>query len=250
MFSFLVALQFLTTLPVPVWRQANDLEIARSLRYFPVTGVVIGGILALLYYLLSLWFPHQLVTLVMVIALIALTGALHIDGFLDSCDGLMGSHTVERRLEIMRDSRVGSFAVAGGWSLLSLKYLALFLVPPQLMLHALLLAPMLGRWAMVNAVVLFPYGRDKGFGSPYRMADSRQEWLLATAAVMLLGGLVLQWVGLVIPLFIIILTFLIGRWVMTRLPAGLTGDNYGAIAEITEVATWLIIQASAGLIMA
>jgi adenosylcobinamide-GDP ribazoletransferase len=233
-----------------VSRSAKDVEIARSLRYFPVTGLILGGILALIYYPLSLWFPHPLVTLLMVIALIALTGALHIDGFLDSCDGLMGCHTVERRLEIMRDSRVGSFAVAGGWSLLSLKYLALFLVPPQLMLHALLLAPLLGRWAMVNAVVMFPYGRDKGFGSPYRMSDNWHEWTLATAAVMILGWLVLRGAGLVIPLLIIGLTFVIGRWVMTRLPAGLTGDTYGAIAEITEVTTWLIIQAGAGLIIA
>lgn len=247
-FSFLVATQFLTTLPVPLWRETRSEDVARSVRYFPVVGALLGGMLALLNWLLGLWLPGSLVALFLIIALLILTGALHFDGFLDSCDGLFGYRTPERRLEIMRDSRVGSFAVAGGWALLSLKYAGLSLVPADLMPQALLITPMLGRWALVAAVVIFPYGRESGLGKMYKQHNTGRELILASIVVLLLAGLILHGPGVVLAGIIFILTLLIGRWVMTKLPAGLTGDTYGAIAEVSEMATWLLVGAGAAVI--
>src|SRR3954468_15825082 len=125
MFTFLAALKFLTTLPVPLRKPVEAEDLARGGRYFPLVGLLLGLILTLVYGLLILFLPSSLVTLLLVIALLVLTGALHFDGFLDSCDGLFGYHSTERRLEIMRDSRVGTFGVAGGICLLALKYAGL-----------------------------------------------------------------------------------------------------------------------------
>lgn len=250
LFSFLTALHFLTTLPIPLWREIQGEDIARSVRYFPLVGVILGGILALLAALLGGWLGLSplAVAVLLVIAHLMLTGALHFDGFLDSCDGLFGYRTPERRLEIMRDSRVGSFAVAGGWALLSLKFVGITQLPPDLLTRGLLIAPLLGRWALVLAVVIFPYGRESGLGLVYKQYNTKRELALAAVGVVLLSGLILQWVGLFLLLAASVLAWLIGRWVMTKLPAGLTGDSYGAIAELTEAVIWLGLSSAAGLL--
>lgn len=248
MFSFLTAMQFLTVLPVPLWREVQSVDVARSVRYFPLVGVVLGVLLTGLYWLLAWWLPGSLVALLLVIALLGLTGALHFDGFLDSCDGLLGYRTVERRLEIMRDSRVGSFAVAGGWALLSLKYAGLSSVPPDLMPQALLLGPLLGRWALVSVVVIFPYGRESGLGTMYKQHNTGRELALATLGVIVIAGLILRGPGIGLVGLTFVVALLCGRWVMSKLPAGLTGDSYGAVAELTEMTTWLLVGAGANVI--
>ena len=248
MFSFLVAVQFLTTLPIRVWREIQGEDIARSVRYFPLVGVLLGVLTTLLYRLLAGWLPPQIIPLVLVTTFLMVTGALHYDGFLDSCDGLFGYRSPERRLEIMRDSRVGSFAVAGGWVLLSFKYAGLSLVPPDLMPAALMMGAMLGRWALVVTVVIFPYGRETGLGKIYKQYNTRNELLLAAVGVSLLAALILHGPGLLGVGLASGLAWLIGRWIMTRLPAGLTGDSYGAIAELTEMASWLLIGVAPDLI--
>ncbi len=249
MFSFLVAIQFLTTLPVPLWREVQSVDVARSVRYFPIVGVLIGALLLGLDRLLVWWMPGSpVVPLVLVIALLMLTGALHFDGFLDSCDALFGYRSVERRLEIMRDSRVGSFAVAGGWGLLSLKYAALSQIPADLMPQALLIAPLLGRWGLVAAVVVFPYGRESGLGTVYKQYNTGRELALAAVGVLVLAGIILHGPGLGLVGIIFGVAWLVGRWVMTKLPAGLTGDSYGAIAELCEMTTWLLVASGASVI--
>jgi adenosylcobinamide-GDP ribazoletransferase len=192
--------------------------------------------------------PASVTDLLLVIALLMLTGALHFDGFLDSCDGLFGYRTPERRLEIMRDSRVGSFAVAGGFALLSLKYICLTNIPAELKTAVVLLAPLLGRWALVAAVVLFPYGRESGLGTTYKRYTTWKELALASLAILLFGFLILRWAGLGLALIILILAFLLGKYIMLKLPKGLTGDSYGAITELCEMFTWLLLAAGAGLI--
>ncbi len=248
MFSFLVAIQFLTTLPVPLWREVKGEDVARSVRYFPVVGVLLGLILTLLYWLLVWWLAPPVVNLLLVISLLMLTGGLHFDGFLDSCDGLFGFRTVEQRLEIMRDSRVGSFAVAGGWALLSLKFAGLSSIPGELMPSALVIGPLLGRWALVTAVVVFPYGRESGLGKIYKQFNTRRELGLALVGVSLLAALILRGSGLILVAGSFGVACLIGRWIMTKLPAGLTGDSYGATTEIVEMINWIVIGVAANVI--
>ena len=246
--SFLVALQFLTTLPIPLWRNSTGEDVGRSVRYFPVVGLVLGVMLALLNWLFRLVLPPTLTDLFLVIALIMLTGGLHLDGFLDSCDGLFGYRTPEQRLEIMRDSRVGSFGVAGGWALLTLKYFSLQNIPFDFKTLALLLAPVLGRWALVTAVVIFPYGRETGLGTIYKQHTKPRELLLASLGVALAAFLILGWAGLILALLIFGLAWLLGKYIMLKLPKGLTGDSYGAITEVCEMSTWLLIGLAASML--
>ena len=179
-------------------------------------------------------FPDFLSASVLVVALLVITRGLHLDGLMDTCDGLFGGFTKERRLEIMRDSQVGAFGVAGAVSVLLLQYGALVSLmdldePGQK--WALLLFPMLSRWAMVVTLGVFPYVRQQGLGSPFHQGAI--GWPTAAAAVsavvaaVLLGGI--AGAGMLAGATAIAL--LLG-WAMASKLGGLTGDTYGAVNEV------------------
>lgn len=182
-------------------------------------------------------FPVPLTAALLLVVLAAVTRGLHLDGFMDVCDGLFGGYTAERRLEIMRDSHVGAFAVVGAVSLLILKYGALvsllsLSVPGKE--WVLLLFPMLSRWAMVIQLGLFPYVRRQGLGSPLHQGTAKLATgfaaATAIAASVLLGGI--GGSGMLAGLTI--LAWLLGLG-MSKMLGGLTGDTYGATNEITEI---------------
>jgi adenosylcobinamide-GDP ribazoletransferase len=160
-----------------------------------------------------------------------LTGALHLDGFLDTCDGLLGGHTPETRLEIMRDERIGAYGFAGGILLILTKYSALTTLDGRV--PALLLAPIMGRWGMAAALFTFPYGREEGLGRQIKDNVSYEQIILATIIALAAVALTAGWVGLVL-FGIAVLTVWCGAiFTLKRIP-GLTGDIYGALNELVE----------------
>ena len=128
--AFLTAVQFLLISPAFIKRPFTARELGAAVGFYPLVGLILGGLLLAADYLLGLFMP-PLVRIALLLALwVILTGALHLDGFLDACDGLLGGFTPESRLEIMRDERVGAFALAGGVLLLLVKFSALSAVRP------------------------------------------------------------------------------------------------------------------------
>lgn len=235
---FLVALSFLTVCPAFRREAFTPKQISNSRAWYPVVGLLLGLALVALERGARLVFPPYLTAALLVAVLVALTRGLHLDGFMDVCDGLFGGYAPERRLEIMRDSHVGAFAVAGGATLLLLKFAALLAVlslPSPGRTVSLLLFPMLSRWAMVVALGAFPYVRQRGLGSPFHQGHARLSasfaLVVATAAAALLGGIG----GVAILSGVSLLAWCLG-WAMSRMLGGLTGDTYGAINELTEVA--------------
>ncbi len=254
------AFEFLTALPlrrVPLLRhileQPDPPRMTRTLAWFPFVGGVLGLVIALIDRALSGFLTRDLRTIGVLAALALLTGLLHLDGFMDSCDGLLGMRPVARRLEIMRDSRVGSYAVVGIILLLGTQYLALVHLPPLERFLAIILGPLFGRWAMVVALVSRPYARTAGAGSGFQ--GTRRQ--LCTSSISLVIGLVvLAWLPqfpLVSLHWLIALLCLWGiaaiaalawiAWASQRLGGGLTGDTYGAANELVTLAVWLMLPA-------
>jgi adenosylcobinamide-GDP ribazoletransferase len=234
--AVVVALQFLTTCPPILKRLFQPGELGRAVGYFPLIGAAIGLLLAGLGALLGLVFPGTVVAALLIVAWVIGTGSLHVDGFLDACDGLLGGYTPDDRLRIMRDERVGGFALSGGLLLFLTKYASLTALAGNA--AALVLAPVLGRWAMSMSIVLFPYARDKGLGRDMKDHAGRLQLALSTiiaAAVALLTG-PLQ--GLTALAVAAIVTWAIARFALQRIP-GLTGDIYGAMCEIVEACVLL-----------
>ena len=230
----MAALSFLTVIPATWKRTPSQRDISNSRAYFPAVGLLMGIMLVGLERGCREVFPEFLTGAVLVLALLVITRGLHLDGLMDTCDGLFGGFTKERRLEIMRDSQVGAFGVAGGVSLLLLQYGALVSLlslaePGQK--WALLLFPMLSRWSMVAALAAFPYVRQQGLGSPFHQGaigwPTAAAAISAVVAAVLLGGI--AGAGMLAGATAIAL--LLG-WAMASKLGGLTGDTYGALNEV------------------
>jgi adenosylcobinamide-GDP ribazoletransferase len=156
-------------------------------------------------------------------------------------DGMAGHRTPEKRLEIMRDSRIGGFGAIGLGLVLLIEYVTLSNIPgPDLVKpFVLVLAPVLSRWAMVNAIFVYPYARPTGLGRAFKDAVSGQQFVIATliAAAVALGLLGVS--GLII---------MAGCWILINLLAvylrhqlnGLTGDTYGAINETAVISVFVL----------
>ena len=236
MISLLTAFQFLTTFPPIIRRAFTAQELGRAVGFFPLVGLALGGVLYGLKVSLSLIFPPQVVAVFILALWLLLTRALHFDGFLDTCDGLFGGFTPERRLEIMRDSRVGAFGVAGGGLLLLAKYATIVSLPH---LSGLLLAPILGRWVLTIAIFTYPYARDKGMGRDMKDNVRWPQVILATVVTVLAAWLFAAWAGLLALLVAGIVLWLGASFILNHIP-GLTGDSYGALCELTELASLLL----------
>lgn len=238
--SFLAALQFLTS--VPIRRDFHPEQLGRATTCFPVVGLIIGLILAGLNWVLGLILPPAVVNALLIVALVLITGALHLDGFADTFDGIAGHRSAEERWQVMRDSRAGAFGIVGVVLLLLVKYVSLNSVPPALMTATLIFMPVVSRWAMVYAVFAYPYAHPEGLGTAYKRATRWPQFTVATVITIVVAAVLF-------PFFSIAGFILIGGiWIVTAAFAyylknkfaGLTGDTYGAINEVAEVAVLLL----------
>ena len=239
--SFLIALAFLTVMPLPEGRRVSPEEVGRSGAFFPLVGAILGVVLVGLNWLFGLVLPPSLVNMGLLVALILLTGVLHLDGFIDTCDGLAGSKTPQERWEVMRDSRVGSFGVVGAFSLLLLKYICLSGLPEPFRVAGLVLMPTLSRWAVVCPIFAFPYAKPEGLGRVFKEQTSRRSLILATLVTLVLSLGLFRAMGIALMFGVWLVAMVLAAFLSRRF-AGLTGDNYGAIIEVTEVIALIIIS--------
>jgi len=231
--AFLEALRFLTIIPISRRRVLQGSELASSMAYFPLVGAVLGSILALWDILLSHFWSNSLVAAFMVVALVVLTGGLHLDGLADTVDGLLGGGSREEKLRIMEGSTIGTFGALALLCTILLKFALLMELPAPLRREALFLLPVLGRWAMVYALFLSPAAKGRGMGSFFKAHGQGRGFVIATIVAVTLSLLFGPW-GLVLLLAVWLATALLSRAIARQL-GGLTGDNYGAICEIDEV---------------
>jgi adenosylcobinamide-GDP ribazoletransferase len=240
--GLLAALQFLTVLPVK--RSFTNEQIGRATIWFPVVGIIIGAILFGFNYVFRLILPGSVVNILIVVALVVLSGGLHLDGLADTIDGMAGHRTPERCLEIMRDSRIGGMGAVGIALFLILEYVSLNSIPARWVPFTLLATPVVSRWAMVNSIYFFPYARQSGLGLPFKQSVKWQQLFIATLITLLVAILLFKLAGLII---------IAVTWLMVALAAfyfkhqlnGLTGDTYGAINEIAFTSVLLVVSALA-----
>lgn len=244
--SLLLAIQFLTAIPVRVPGDITPQETARSTAWFSVVGLMLGAILALVDAGLRAVLPPTVSAALLLLVWVALTGALHLDGFLDCCDGLLAARPPERRLEILRDTRVGAFAVAGGICLLLVKVAGLLELPSDERMAALFVIPAITRAALVYAMRAYPYARP-GPGLGQLCRDSLTWSEVAVAGLVALGfaALILGLLGLALCLWVWLIAVSVAWLVQRRIP-GLTGDVYGAINELAEAGAIVLVVAVRG----
>lgn len=239
-----MAVSFYTRIPVSMSHKISNDKQASSIIYFPVIGWIVGGVGALIFQIGLFFFPLSVALLFSMISTILLTGALHEDGFADSCDGFGGGWTRQEILIIMKDARLGSFGLLGLTLLLFLKYVTLLSLDTSRISLLLIAAHSLSRSAAVSLLYSYDY-----VGLP-EIAKARALVKRISGrelGILFLLGM-LPWLFLMEGVFwlvlipIIILRWLLGYYFNRRL-GGVTGDCLGAAQQLSEVLCYLFVLA-------
>jgi adenosylcobinamide-GDP ribazoletransferase len=237
MTPIIAAFQFLTIFPTLIRRMFTSREMGQSVAWFPLVGLILGFSLYAVHYTSQLIFPSNVSAVLTIFAWVIFTRAFHLDGFMDTCDGLFGGFTPERRMEIMKDSRMGAFGVAGGILVLLTQYSAL--ESSVNVFAALILATTLGRWASPLVIYVFPYVREDGLGSEMKRNVTFKEIVIATLIAGLTSWFLFSWLGFALMLGAAIVAILVCLYVMRLIP-GLTGDIYGTVTTVVEMLVLLV----------
>lgn len=238
--KFLIALQFLTIIPLRKSIKIEEKDLSNSLIFFPIIGLIIGIFLILINYLISSFFSPLVVNTLIIIIWIGISGALHLDGFCDTIDGLYGGQTKEERLKIMKDSSIGAKGAIALICLLILKLSLLMEISPQYKYQTLLFTPMIGRWGMVMGIFLVPYAREEGMAKSFIKYKDTKQLFWASLITLTTGLFLFKFISLGIIGLVIGIIFLLTLYLKRKI-GGITGDTLGGLNEIIEVFTLLII---------
>ena len=241
----ILALSFLTRIPTPALaRTPGAGDLGRSAAWFPLVGLILGGILAGALYGLRQIFDPWLAATVTVALWAVLTGGLHLDGLADCGDALLPALPRERRLQILTDPRLGTFGVLTLVLLVLLKIAAVAALPAT-GLVPLAIAPVIGRWLAVVAGKL-PLAKNAGLGEDF--AAGLTPGVIAAAALLPVGLLALGILGDLTVLAALLLAHLValaGAALSRDRLGGMGGDMLGAIIEVSELSVLLVFAAQA-----
>ena len=238
---FLTAVGFFTRIPVPMKADFRESDLNHSTRYFPLVGLLIGGVAALAYTLVAEVLPRELAILASMAATIYVTGAFHEDGLTDAIDGLGGGWEKQQVLTIMQDSRIGSFGAVGIFLALLAKYEALAHTFPALIPVAMICGHALSRFAAVLVMVTQPYVKPQGKAKPLATQLGKGE--LALAAVFGIGPLLLLAPKLLVTLVPVIIVWCWFSYKLRKRLGGYTGDCLGAMQQLCELAFYVGVAA-------
>lgn len=244
--AFLQALQFLTRLRPPFGAAFSPQALRESPRWYPAVGILVGAITAVIYSGSAVFLPQGMAVLIATAGGLIVTGALHEDGFADVCDGLGGVRPKARVLEIMRDSRIGTYGVLGLGMMVAAKVLALASLPMLAVPFVLIAGHAASRASMLWAMASSDYVRDTGAASG--LSDGLDGRAMVTAGVS--AGLALLPLLFVLPVLALVFGLFGlagGHYAMrhryeARL-GGYTGDCLGAVQQCSEIGFYLGVLA-------
>jgi adenosylcobinamide-GDP ribazoletransferase len=235
---FFIALQFLTRLPVPRALNSSETDIGKAAAFFPLIGVIVGGVAALAFVVLQRVLPLPASVLFAIFLAAFLTNGFHEDGLADSFDGFGGGWTKDRVLEIMRDSRIGTYGTLALILIVLGKLNFLSSLPPGQIWRWLIVAHTASRWTILPRCASLPYARAEGQGKLVAKQVGVLEIILGTVTLLLVLILLPWQAALAALLVTTLVTLLSGLYFRARLQ-GITGDCLGAANQLTEVGLYL-----------
>lgn len=234
--AFFIALQFLTKLPVRMSTAPGPEELGRSMAYYPAIGLLIGAALCALDRALSMAFSPLFTSVMLVAAWALATGALHLDGFVDTADGLAAGPDRRRILAVMKDPATGSKGAAALVFLIAIKIALVAELGAAPRAWGLLLAPAFARWSMMAAAFQCSYARvEGGLGKSFVDTVGATQLIIASVIAAGAGIAALRW-HFIVPGIAAILSTLLYTTYMIRKIGGITGDTLGALNELMEIA--------------
>lgn len=237
---FLIAVQFMTTIPIKLPCLPSREQNALSMLFYPVIGLMIGGVLWLVASYVQL--PMMLLSCVVMVVWVWLTGGLHLDGLADTADAWVGGFgDRQRTLTIMKDPNTGAMGVMAIVLCLALKWAAVYCLLELDAVLALLFVPMLGRMSALALFATTPYVRQHGLGSALQDVPKYLLWLVMLGFGAAVFALSWQMALVMIGVWAVMLAWL--RWRFVGQIGGITGDTVGASIEVVEVAMLVAVVA-------
>ena len=240
--SFLLAVQFLTRVPIGRINVYTPERMTAATRYYPLVGVLVGGFCALVFVASTTLLPTVVAVLLSIAAGLLLTGAFHEDGLADTFDGIGGGLTRERALEIMRDSRLGTYGTLALVAALALKATTLISLPAVMIPAALIAGHGLSRLSSVIVIATSRYVREEGTGKPVAGGISFKSIMVALvsgAAIVAIWFLVYPSLAIVWALGAMVIAHGLIRTFFEPKLGGYTGDTLGAVQQVSEIGFYL-----------
>ena len=241
---YFIALQFLTIIPLPFAVRCDERDLGRSMALFPLVGLTLGLLLVGTDFILVRILPWQVADLLLITLLTVVTGALHLDGLADVCDGLAARGGRERFLAVMKDSRTGAVGVVGLVLGLGLKYETLLAITPDMKREALLFFPLIARFSQVQMTVGARRARSDGLGALFVTGAGIRQFMVACVITLSAAWLFHGMRGVWCVLFLYLVTWGLKGWFHRRL-GGITGDVIGCVSELNEIGCLLALLALA-----
>jgi adenosylcobinamide-GDP ribazoletransferase len=232
--GFIAAIHFITILP---WGRSETFDPPRMMPYFPLVGIALGGLLVMFDTVAVSWWGRPAGSLLDVVLLAVLTGALHIDGLGDAADGLLGQRPKEKILAIMKDSRLGTMGLVAILVGLSIKWAGIAGLDADRTV-SLLIIPAYARAGMLFGIRCLPYGRPEGGTGTAFFKDKLPSSAFWGLSVPVLLSFLMGWRMIWLNLCFAALTAGLIRYYQRRV-GGITGDMLGAMVEVTEAALFL-----------
>jgi len=235
--NFILMIQFLTRIPINIKIDVEDNSFKKGMVYFPLVGLIVGILNALVYLILSLVFSHLLAVIFTTLFNVCLTGAFHMDGLADTCDGIYSSRSKEKMLEIMKDSRIGTNGGVAIFFDLVLRISLLNSISNTNcnVVKAILIACVLSRTVLVLLSYISTYGRKEGgLGNLFIGKITTKGLTISLIMGILIMSILLGYKAMFIFLPLLVIMFLYEKYIKSKI-GGMTGDTLGAAAEITEI---------------
>lgn len=238
---FFLMIRFFTRIPIKINNLSEEKDFAKGLPYFPFVGLVIGVFNFLAFYFFSFFGDLLLSVMFWIFANILITGALHIDGLADTCDGLLSYKDKETMLKIMKDSRIGTNGVIAIFMDILLRLSLMLALSPGIRPYAILISPILGKTVLLILIWVTPYARkDGGIGGLFYKDISKKYMMVGMLSGILMIFFIYSWRLYLVLALCFIKIFLFRRFAISKI-GGMTGDTLGAANEITELSFLLFI---------
>jgi adenosylcobinamide-GDP ribazoletransferase len=240
--KLVLAVQFLTRLPLRTDKMFTPERMAQAPRYFPLVGILVGLVSAGVFWLAALVLPGYLAALLAVSAGLLLTGAFHEDGLADTFDGIGGGHTPVRALEIMKDSRLGTYGAASLFLALAIKVGALSAMPPIWVCAALPVAHCVSRFSAVCVIATSRYVREEGTGKPVATGISAASLIISgftALGAVAVGAVLFPVVSLLSGVVSLCFAHVLMRLFFEPKLGGYTGDTLGSVQQASEIGFYL-----------
>ncbi|MCK6264929.1 adenosylcobinamide-GDP ribazoletransferase [Vibrio sp. ZSDE26] len=256
---FWLALSFFSRLPIPKSTPYNDERMNRSGRYFAVVGALLGGLCGLVYWLVSMLLPSEVAIFITMVFSLLLTGAFHEDGLADMADGIGGGMTQERRLTIMKDSRIGTYGASALAMALLGKFILLSFIAntagnqyqflgatgtatiPTVAL-TLIIAYTISRTLAASLIYDMPYVTEESNSKskPLAQKQTTGELIFLVFCSVIVGLMLSPIAFITVTVVLIVFRFFFKQWLISRI-GGFTGDCLGAAQQLSELLIYLIL---------